>query len=741
MPKLHFEIIDDCIDKFRLEDGRTFNFSLLDFRDEVFHNFGYKSLAASHHLAPLLVQAQNYVQRFGLKKRAVQKLVDTMAGDLSLLPAHEEPVLEIFKILFNEKPVPHDAAFTSHDLARFVSFLPLKHYWDNSGALYQRTCGDEASFSNVYLCQYYYNEFHLRPTEVLCREIAIPQTMKDVSEVENILGTFHQQRFLPNREYFGLLPEDEELYDLYGQLFDMLNWGASNPEPIINYLNARENEFSFFNCVFPVVFHGIYYGIAYFDLPADYFRQTPHAVERLGRMLSKGWTYVNHYFPAIIIDAYNSRLISRFSREKIECADDVVGLVNSKVPFRFCYDRREGMLYHFRFLPGDIAKTMEKVPMESAGNGGFADLLEKLARFDPSVKPAQLQAVAQEILHYDLVFVFDLERLPGREKCLPILESHLGQAAFVLQTMKDQGERKVFEERNRMLDMFAHDNKTTRELLIADLEEGLDSELAALQLNEQNLKERVMRDFLLRRPSLYGDSPADLARRTISLPELFAELFCKTWRAWLKSRRFRASFRRNRSPDCALSAEASREEINEFVQAFFLTYSQQPERACLELLRHSFLHLSPDARFVVNGPPLVLLEHAAFRVEAILYNLLCNYFKHAAPSPLTGCNECTIELRATPQPGQIDFDFGFSNSTLTRERYASDLQAMFATKHEIHGLQIIRFLIEKDAGARPPRLKIKQEDYIWHIEVGRECYGCFENTVVDAHSRRSPGSA
>jgi hypothetical protein len=155
-------------------------------------------------------------------------------------------------------------------------------------------------------------------------------------------------------------------------------------------------------------------------------------------------------------------------------------------------------------------------------------------------------------------------------------------------------------------------------------------------------------------------------------------------------------------------------------------------------LRNSFLQVSPGTRISVTAPSLVTMEHAVFRIETILFNLMCNFFKHAAPSPLTGYNECVMELSATPRLGQVDFSFNFSNSTSTRERFAGEVQAMLGAKHEIHGLQIILYLIEKDAGAQPPVFKVKQEDYIWHIEVGRECYGCFENTLVDAHSRRSP---
>ncbi len=738
MPKLYFEIIDECIDKFRLEGGRTFNFSLLDFRDEVFHNYGFKPSLSPNELSHLLTHAQKYVCQFGRSHPAVKKLAEYLATDLKNLPPSEEHVREIFDIVFEGKLSVETENLTPNDVARFVGFLPLKHNWDNSGVLYRRTCEDEASFSKIYLCQYCYDEQHRRPADALCREVEIPENSIDPDHLKQKLIELHQQAFRLNAEYFRLEPHDQDLYELYGRLYDLLNWGASNPQSVIDYLDARSQQFAFYDCVFPVVIHGIYYGVAYFDLPQDFFQSRIDAIETLSHMLKKGWTYVNHYFPAIIIDAYNSRLISRYTREQNESAEELVTLVNSKVPFRFCYNSSTGMVYFFNFEHGGIAKRLNQLSWPPGLDWRSTPLRERFLTLDFTIDAAQLRFVQQEILNHKLIFVFDLNFLPGREKCLPILESHLAQAAFVLQTMKDQGERHVFEERNRMLDMLAHDNKTTRELLISDLEEGMDSELAALQLHEQNLKERVLHDYLLRRPSMYGDIPAGQESKIVDLSDLFAGVFRNTWRVWLKSRRFRASLRRNRHPDFPLHADSSREEINDFMHAFFMAYSHTPERACLELLRSSFLQLSPGARLRVNAPPLLMMEHAVFRVEAILYNLLCNFFKHAAPSPLTGYNECVMELSATSKPDQIDFSFHFSNSTSTRERFAGEVQALLGAKHEIHGLQIILYLIEKDAGAHPPVFKVKQEDYIWHIEVGRECYGCFENTLVDAHSRRSP---
>jgi hypothetical protein len=405
--------------------------------------------------------------------------------------------------------------------------------------------------------------------------------------------------------------------------------------------------------------------------------------------------------------------------------------VNGKVPFRFCYDRQNGVLYYFKFVPGEIGKHLEKFTCAKALDCHSSTFRERLLALDSAIHPGQLQAIPQKILDQDLIFLFDIYFLPGKEKCLPILESHLGQAAFVLETMQDQRQREVYEERNRILDMFAHDAKTTQELLIADLEEGMDSDLAALQLREQSRKERVLRNHLLGRRSVLGNEPADSPEKQAALQNLFAELFFKTWRSWLRSRRFRESFRRNRHPALRLSPDSSKSEIERFFAAYSQQYPGQPGKACLEILRASFCDLSPSAAIQVVAPPLLLLEHAVIRVEEILYNLLSNFFKHAAPSPLTGYNECAMEIKATPSPQGIYFRFSFSNSTSIKERFEEDLKKLCQYGHEIHGLQIIRYLLEADAGETPPELEMWQEDYVWHIEIGRVCHGCRQNPLVD----------
>jgi len=735
MPKLYFEIIDECIDKFRLDEHRTFNFSLLDFRDEVFHNYGLKPPLEPAALTLLLEHAQEYVRRFGMRKPAVQKITDYLYADLKNLPPADEKVREIYQVLFEGRPASTVTHLNSNHIARFVGFLPLKHYWDNSGLIYQRVCEDETSFSKVYLCQYCYDEQHSRPAEVLCREIEIPQHALNPDLLELTLSEFHEQKFHPNAEYFGLRNEDQELYELYGPLFDMLNWGPSNLETVMNYFESRSKELSFYNCVFPLVLHGIYYGIAYFDLPPDFFRHLREAAETLSRMLVKGWTYVHHYFPAIIIDAYNSRMLARFTRGHVDSTEDVVRLVNSKVPFRFCYDRNAGVTCFFKFTPGGINKELCQIRSRAGMEAHDPSFLASFEQLDAALTSERLYAVSQEILGYDLVFLFDMASLPGKEKCKPILDSHIGQAAFVLQTMKDQGERKVYEERKQLLDMIAHDTKTMHELLIADLQEGMDSDLAALQLEEQHRKERMMWNYLLSQPSKLGEEASEPEEeQPVRLAELFVEAFMRTWRAWLKNRRYRASFRRNRSATFALDGDSPRHEVAAYLQANMQSGSASPEAACLAILRDSFRNFSPYAQIRVEAPPMRLVNEARVRIEAILYNLFSNYFKHAAPSPLTGCHECTMIFSATPSAGGAHLHFEFSNSTSLKERFAEEGRARFRLGHEMHGLQIIKYLIENDAGERPPKFKIRHENYMWHLEIGRECRGCKEDAMVHSDS-------
>lgn len=727
MQRFYAEIIDECIEKFRLEDGLTFNFSLLDFRGEVFHNYGLKPPLPEHDLLRLLTHAQKYLNEEGRQNPAFPKLIDALADDIS---RSDEAARAVYEVVFENRPASTLPPVTSKHIARLVSFLPTKHYWDNSGLIYRRACQDEANFSKIYLSHYLYDEQHRRAEEVLCREIGIPAAAIDSYHLKEKFAELHNQPFRRNDEFFGLEPRDRELYELYGRLYDLLNWGASNPSSVISYLDAHSQQFEFYNCVFPIVFHGIYYGVAYFDLPGDYFHRTRNVAEKLSRILAKGLTFVNHYFPAMIFDAYNSRLINRFTREQAESAHEVVRLVNSKVPFHFCYDFETGRVFSFELPPGEISKHMLENRWPAKLDYASPDFVERFAQLDSQTHPGQLRALRQQIFTHDLVFVFDLNLLPGREKCLPILESHLGQAAIVLQTLKDQGERKVFKERMHMLDMLAHDAKITRELLIADMLDGLEPDIAAQQLIEQSRKEKVMRNLLLRRPGGMREGAPEQAIRQINLTDLFVSLFCKIWRAWLKSRRFGESFRRNRHPAFLLSAESPRYEVLDFLQAHLKAWPGQPERACLDVLRNSFIALSENAEISIAAPPLLMSEQAIHRIEAILYNLLSNLFNHISPSRLTGCNECVIRLAAARQDKGVYFNFSMSNSTDTKERFAEDIKAMLRSQ-EVRGLQILRHLMRVHERESPAEFRVRQENYMWHIHLGRECRDCSENMLVD----------
>ncbi len=705
-----------------------FNFSLLDFRDEVFHNYGLKASLPVDDLLLLVTHAQKYINDHGRQNPAFSKLRKYLWDDLE--NSSEEEIKELFGVVWENRPVSTLKNITSTHIARLVSYLPTKHYWDNSGQFYERACHDESSFAKIYLYQGRYDELHRRPEEGLCREIGIPNNAIDAYHIEDKIAELHRQPLRVNSEYFGLEENDRDLYELYGRLYDLLNWGTSNPSSVISYLDSRSQKFEFYNCVFPIVFHGVYYGVAYFDLPGDYFHRTRNVAEKLSRILTKGWTYVNHYFPAMIFDAYNSRLINRFTREQSESAPEVVRLVNSKVPFHFCYDFETGHVYSFELPAGEISKRMLENCWPARLDHASQDFVNRFAQLDPQARPAQLRALRQQILTHDLVFVFDLSLLPGREKCLPILESHLGQAAIVLETLKDQGERKVFKERMYMLDMLAHDAKITRELLIADMLDGMEPDIAAQQLIEQSRKEKVMRNLLLRRPGGMREGAPKQAIRQINLSDLFVNLFCKIWRAWLKSRRFGESFRRNRHPAFLLSAESPRYEVLDFLQAHLKAWPGQPERACLDVLRNSFIALSENAEISVTAPPLLMSEQAVHRIEAILYNLLSNFFNHISPSRLTGCNECVIRLAAARQVQGVYFNFSMSNSTDTKERFAEDIKAMLRGQ-EIHGLQILRHLMRVNDRESPPDFRVRQENYMWHIHLGRECRDCSENLLVD----------
>lgn len=148
MQRFYAEIIDECIEKFRLEDGLTFNFSLLDFRGEVFHNYGLKPPLPEHDLLRLLTHAQKYINEEGRQNPAFPKLIDALADDMS---RSDEAARAVYEVVFENRPASTLPPVTSKHIARLVSFLPTKHYWDNSGLIYRRACQDETNFSKIYL--------------------------------------------------------------------------------------------------------------------------------------------------------------------------------------------------------------------------------------------------------------------------------------------------------------------------------------------------------------------------------------------------------------------------------------------------------------------------------------------------------------------------------------------------------------------------------------------------------------
>jgi len=732
MQRFYADIIDECIVKFPLSEDLTFNFALLDFRDEVFHNYGLKPPLPEHDLRRLLSHAQKYVNEQGRGNPAFTKLKSYLWNDLR--NTSEQEIKILFEIMLENQPISSLTKITSNHLARLVSYLPTKHYWDNSGLLYRRAREDESSFSQIYLIQHRYDEQHRQPEKVLCRKISIPTQELDVQNLHRKINELMQQPFEPNDEYFGLLAGDRDLYELYGRLYDLLNWGTSDSTSIISYLDARALTFEFYNCVFPIVFHGVYYGVAYFALPTDYFHRTRNVAEKLSRVLTKGWTYVNHYFPAMIFDAYNSRLISRFARVNVESAPEVIQLINSKLPFHYCYDYNSGKLYSFQCLPGEISKQLVQHNWPARLEPTAEEFRRRLTALEPYLQSNALHVVSQTIFDHHLVFVFDLSQLPGREKCLPILESHLGQAVVVLETLHGQAQHKIEEERARMLDMLMHDSKTVREVLIADMQEGMESDLAAQQLIEQSYKENVMRHYLLRHHGRSAEQEIPTNWKSVELAQLFTDLFCLCWRGWLKSRRFRASFRRNRHPAFWLDADSSRAEVQEFLQAHRQAQPNYPEAASLGILRDSFSNLAQGACIQVQAPPLWMSEEALFDTEAIIYNLLCNFFSHVAPSPLTGCQECVMRVTAEPRANGVYFNYDFSNSTSSKELYSEDVRQLLHYSYEIHGLHILRHLINLNDGNGLSDFKIRQENYMWYIHLGRERHDCRQDLLVNTHS-------
>lgn len=705
----------------------SFNFSLLDFRDEVFHNYGLKPPLPEYELRQILRHAQKYVNEQGRHNPAFARLKNFLWDDLH--NSAEGEIKALFEVILENKPVSSVPHVASKHFSRLVSYLPTKHYWDISGRLYRRVCEEASSFSKIYLNHYRYDEQHRRPEEVLCREIDIPSNAIDFYRLRDRFAALNQKPFKRNDEYFELQPGDRNLYELYGQLYDLLNWGTSNPAPVISYLDARAQVLEFYNCVFPIVFHGVYYGIAYFALPADYFHRTRQVAEKLSRVLTKGWTYVNHYFPAMIFDAYNSRLISRFTRDHVESVVDVIRLINSKLPLHFCYDSKTGAFYTFKIPAGEIARQLEVQQLAPGLDPLSPAFRQQVVRIDPQLHGETIHTIPQSILNHSLVFGFDWSKLPGREKCLPVLESHLGQAVIVLETLEEQARHKREEEQARMLDMLAHDAKVTREVLIEDMREGLESEVAVQQLIEQNNKEKIIREMLLRHSGRAAGEMPERQRKSLLLPQFFSEIFFNNWRAWLKSRRFTASYRRNHHPSLCLNAGSSRLEVMDWWQAHVQAHPGRPEAACLAILRESFSALSPAAEITVQAPPLLMLEDGQLRLEAILNNLLSNFFNHVAVSPLTGRQECVIRLTAAPRNAGVYFVFDFSNSSEIRERFPDEVKALLRYGAENRGLQILRYLIYSNT-AEAPDFRIVQQDYLWHIYLGRLCRACCEKQLV-----------
>jgi hypothetical protein len=732
--KRHFyAIIDDCIDWFRSEIDRIINLCLLDFCHEVFHHHGRKSELTPAQIRLLLSHAQAIVRKFGFDSPEVNKLGSYIEYDVKRLQVYEPELAEIFAFVFQGKALSPAVALSSPNIERLISLLPVKEYWDNSGVIYQRR-HIEDTFEKAYLWQFKYEVQQRKPAEVKWREIEIPANISAAEVVETKLRELETLPYRLGADYFRLREEDERLYDLYGQLFDLLNWGATNPANIQNYLDVRAKTFELNLFYFPIVFQGIYYGIASVDLPSDFFVTTRSAAEKLCKIISKGKMFVNYYFPSLIMDAYNSRLINRFSSANFESVWEVVNAVSVKVPYHFCYDRKRGDLYYFEFSPEVIGKRL-KVKQLSAGlspnSGAFR---ENLAALSPALHVEQVNTLEQTILGNDLVFVFDVHFFPGKKKVLPILESHLGVAAHLLETLKARHQRDLVEARSRLLDTFAHEEKTSMELLIADLEDGLDPDLAVHELRRVMRAKAIMRNRLLRQLNTSGGNGGHEMALQVNFQDMVVELFCKAFRVWLKHSRFRQSFERNRHPDLPLSPASTKAEAEAYFKAFFGRYPEK-DWACLEILRHGFDNLSSGASFRIDNAELNMLEHAQIRLQEILYNLFCNFFLHVAASPITQRIECNFEIQAIPSDQSAMFKFALSNSTSLRERFRQDIQKILIPGNQGKGLQIISDLLLPANGERYD-MKICHENYIWNINIERECRGCscLQNQMVFSDS-------
>lgn len=720
--KRHFyEIIDDCIDGFRNEIDRIINLCLLDFCHEVFHHHGRKSNLTMNQITLLLESAQAIVRNFGFGSPEVMKLAGYIESDVKGLQAYEPEIAEIFAFVFRGKPLTSAVALHSNDIARLISLLPVKEYWDNSGVIYQRR-HIEDTFENAYLWQFQYEVRQRKPAEVKWREIEIPANTYAVDAVASKLRELQGLPYRLGADYFCLREEDQRLYDLYGQLFDLLNWGATNPEHIQDYLNVRAKTFELNLFYFPIVFQGLYYGIASVDLSPDFFATPQNAAEKLSKILAKGKTFVNHYFPSLIVDAYNSRLINRFSLANFSLLQEVVNAVSVKIPFHFCYDRRRGELYYFEFSSEVIGKRLKVKPVPVGLQPHSEEFLNHLIALSPDLHREQVCTLEQTILDNDLIFIFDVHYFPGKKKVLPILESHLGVAAHLVETLKDRHQRDLVEARSRLMDTFAHEEKSSMGLLIADLEQGLASDLAAQELRRGMRAKAIMRNRLLRQFNDTGTNGSREMTLQINFQDLAVAFFCKAFRVWLKVTRFQQSYERNRHPQLQLTNQSTRADAGHYFKRFFEQY-QEKDRACLEILRHSFANLSPEASFKIENTPMKVLEHVEIRLQEILYNLFCNFFLHAAVSPLTHHLECNFNLQAIPSERGVVFKFSLGNSASTRERFRQEIQKMTIPGSQYKGLQIIKELVVP-INDEHFAMDIVHENYIWHIHIERECLGC-----------------
>lgn len=749
MQKLYHEIIDECIDKFRIDD-LSFNFSLLDFWDDVFHNYGKKGSLASDHIQLLLQHAQDIVNSFGQSSSEVMSLVDCILRKARPFLSSDASLTECINVIFRGKKPDPSYAITSRQIARLVNFLPMKNYWDNSGVIYRRSFRRE-DFSNIYVCEYRY-ENHRRPADVLWREVKIPQDLTTERHILHFLDHLADKRFRRGLEYFQLKPEDKKLYDLYGQLFDLLNWGAGNPDNITAYIHPDKQPFDFYNFVYPIVIHGIFYGIAYFDMPPDFFSNRASAARKLERILVKGWTFVNHYFPSIILDAYHSRMISRQNEnERIIMTPELHGhetngkttsshdhtqqiqallyAVGSRIPFRFCCDLKNCVVYFFEFHAQEFGRRLRFLKYPKEIDPDSDEFRRWLFSIDPEAHPQQFFHIKQSILDNEFIFVFDSSFFPGREKTPPILESQLAQTAFTLKTVRDRYNFDLNEQKRLLLDTFAHTEKTSMDLLITDLEEGLDSDLAAIELRKIMRAKKIMRNKIFRDITDNSDYDVEGQFEEVNFAEFVADLFCKAFRVWLKNKRYRKSHEKHARPDFPLTARSTRSEAEAYFERIFSQHARI-DRGCLAILQQSLRNFSEHASFEIEAPKLLMQEHAVIRLQEILYNIWCNFFLHLGPSKESGKIECNVVCRAEPTDGGINFLLSVGNSTAKRQSFQREIRAVMQAGSEIKGLQIIGYLLTAQLNGEYFNMTIKHTNYIWHIDIERVCYGCRKNEMV-----------